>query len=124
MEPNHRINGLEFGRDRALIREELGEPTKTFQEYDSKSTVDVYPSIHVYYSTENKLEAVEFFGKDICLSINSQTIFPGTLSIARKIMPDIEECYGTFVSKASSVGISVEGDSIVSILVGCKNYYA
>ena len=106
-----------------MIREELGDPTRTFQEYNSENIVDVYPSIHVYYSTRDKLEAVEFFGKDIYLSVNSQLVFPGTLSNARKILPDLEERYGSMISKASSIGISTEGDNIISILVGCSNYY-
>lgn len=123
MEPNYRINGFDFGRDRSLIREELGNPVRSFQEYESKNTVDVYPSIHVYYSEDNKLEAVEFFGKEIRMSIQSQPVFPGTLRSARKILPDLEDCYGSFISRDSSVGITAENDSIISVLVGCKDYY-
>ena len=71
----------------------------------------------------NKLEAIEFFGKEISLSINSQLVFPGTLSAANKILPDLMECFGTYISKSASVGICAEDDNIVSILVGRKDYY-
>lgn len=102
----------------------MGEPTKSFQEYDSKGTVDVYPSIHMYYSEDNKLEAVELFGKNVGMSINAQLVFPGTLGDAKKILPDLVEYFGSYVSKSWSIGISVEGENIVSVLAGCKNYYA
>ncbi len=123
MEPNYRINGLEFGRDHGLIREKLGEPLRIIKEYGENGTIEVYPSLHVYYSAKRTLEAVELCGKDISLNINSQLIYPGTLNNARKFFPDFEECHGSFISRAGSVGISVEGDEIISILAGCKDYY-
>ena len=101
----------------------MGEPIRSFQEYESKGIIDVYPSVHVYYSEDDKLEAVELFGNNTSLSIDSIPVFPGKLSDARRILPDLKECYGSFVSKTNSVGIGADGDTIVSILAGCRNYY-
>ena len=102
----------------------LGEPADKFRKSDSSvNTTDVYPSFHVYYSADDKLEAIEFFGKDICISINSKPVYPGKLSAAKEVLPDIEECFGSYISKKCSVGICTEDDTIVSILVGRKNYY-
>lgn len=69
------------------------------------------------------MEAIEFFGGDINLSINSRSVFPGKLSLAKEILPDLEERFGSYISRMYSVGICAEEDMIVSILAGCKDYY-
>ena len=118
------INGIEFGKIRSVVKKNLGKPKRVFKKTpDAVNTTDAYANFHVFYSADDKLEAIEIFGNEISLSINSQTIFPGTLSAARKILPDIEGNYGSFESKSASVGISAEEDMIVSILVGGKGYY-
>ena len=122
--PGISVGELEFGRDRAMIRQILGSPTNTFRKTASVlNTTDAYPSFHVYYSADDKLEAIEFFGKDIILSIDNQQIYPGTLNVTRKILQDLEEDYGTYISRANSIGVCIEEGSITSILVGCKDYY-
>ena len=122
--PNISINGMLFGTDRNAIRKCLGKPKSVFKKTpDALNTTDAYAHFHVFYSADDKLEAIEVFGNEISLSIDSQMIFPGTLSAARKILPDIEGDYGFFESKSASVGISAEEDMIVSILVGGKGYY-
>lgn len=123
MEPNHRINGLEFGREHSVIRDALGDPIRIIKDYDSESIIEVYPTYHVYYAKDNKFEAIEFFGNNVHLSINSQLFYPGTLNDAREILPDLEEKYGTYLSKKYSVGFSVEEDKIISVLVGREGYY-
>ena len=122
--PGVSISGINFGGDRTLIREMLGNPVTIFRKTGtSVNTTDAYPSFHVFYSDRDKLEAIEFFGNDINLSINSQLVFPGKLSTAKEIMPDLEEHFGTYISRTCSVGICVEDDIIISILVGRKEYY-
>ena len=118
------VNGIEFGTERSVVKKILGKPKRVFRKTpDAGNTTDAYADYHVYYSAEDKLEAIEIFGTGISLSIDSQPVYPGTLSAARKILPDIEENHGSFVSQRASVGIYVEDDSIVSILVGRKEYY-
>lgn len=108
-----------------MVRRELGEPLRTIRKAAKTVEItDVYPSFHVYYSADNTLEAIEFFGDDISLSLDSQILFPGTLSEAKKVLPDLEESYGSYISRSTSIGIGVEGDTIVSVLVGCKDYYS
>lgn len=122
--PTLSVNGMEFGTNRSKVRSILGKPTRVFKKTStSDNTTDVYVDFHVYYSADDKLNAIEFFGGDISLSIDSQILFPGTLSEAKKVLPDLEECYGSYISRSASIGIGVEGDTIVSVLVGCKGYY-
>ena len=124
LEPNLRIAEFDFGGARSLIRKELGNPVREIPEYDSSNTVDVYHDFHVHYTKAGKMEAIEFFGKDIRLTVNSQPLFPGTVSAAKELLPDLEECYGSYISRAYSVGIGAEDDQINSVLVGCKDYYS
>ena len=122
--PTLSVNGMEFGTERSIVRKILGKPTRVFKKTSaSDNTTDVYADYHVYYSADDKLDALEFFGNEISLSIDSQVLFPGTLSEAKNILPDLAECCGSYISKSASIGIGVEGDSIVSVLVGCKDYY-
>lgn len=123
--PTLSVNGMEFGTDRSNVRSILGKPTRVFKKTSaSNNTTDVYADFHVYYSTDDKLNALEFFGDGISLKIGSQTLFPGTLSDAKKVLPDLKESYGSYISRSTSIGIGVEGDTIVSVLVGCKDYYS
>ena len=122
--PTVSVGGIEFGTDRKIVRKILGKPDDSFRKTPSSvNTTDIYSSFHVYYSAEDKLVAVEFFGKDIYLAIDKQVIFPGKLNVAYEILPDLVNSFGSYISEKYSVGICIEGDTIVSVLVGCKNYY-
>ena len=122
--PNVSVEGLVFGMDRSTVRKCLGKPKRVIKKTpESRNTADVYSSFHVYYSAEDHLEAVEFFGGEVRLLINSQLVFPGTLNTATAILPDLEESIGFYISKASSIGLCVEDETIESLLVGCRDYY-
>ena len=123
--PNTSVNGLTFGMDRLTVRKILGVLNDVFRKSnDSANTTDDYSDFHVYYSSENQLEAIELFSRNISLFINSQLVFPGKLSDAQKILPDLEECFGSYISKVASIGICAEEGNILSILIGCKDYYS
>ncbi len=122
--PNVSVNGIAFGTDRSSVRKLLGKPKRVIKKTpDAANTTDVYEDFHVYYSAEDKFEAIELFGGSIIVNINSQPLFPGTLSAAYKMLPDLVEYFGIYMSKSASVGICSEGDTIDSILIGRKNYY-
>ena len=122
--PNESINGMRFGMERSDVRKILGKPKRVFKKTnEAVNTTDAYLDFHVYYSSDDRLEAIEFFGNNINLCINSHTVFPGSLKVARNVLPDLEDLYGSFISKSSSIGISTDEDIIISILAGCKDYY-
>ncbi len=124
VEPNESVNGIRFGTDRKTVREILGRPERIFRKTpDSANTTDAYLPFHVYYSADDRFEAIELFDKKINLSVNSRLIYPGTLDEIRTVLPDLEGEYGSYISKGKSVGIYVEDGEIVSVLVGRKDYY-
>ena len=88
--------------------------------------MDAYESFHVFYSKGNEVEAIEFFEGNI-LTLNGKTLFPGRVSTARKIIPDLIDDGDGYISTSMSIGITVSADDpeeIESVLVGCKDYYS
>ena len=50
----------------------------------------------MHYAVNDMMEAIEIFDTNIHLFINSWQVFPGTLSNIKKILPDLEECFGSY----------------------------
>ena len=124
VQPNVSVNKIEFGTDRAYVRKLLGKPKRVFKKTaNAVNTTDAYEDFHVYYSADDNLEAIELFEGSIALSINSHPVFPGTISAALKIIPDLVKNDGVYISESASIGICTEDDTIVSILIGRRNYY-
>ena len=122
--PNDSVNGMKFGMERSEIRKLLGKPEKVFRKTSAAvNTTDAYADFHVYYSAEDRMEAIEFFNGNINLYIKLQRLLPGTLNEARSLFPDLTGSDEFYTSKASSVAICLEADKIVSVLVGRKDYY-
>ena len=123
--PNVSINGIEFGADRADVYTALGKPKKTFKKSsDSMNTTDAYSFCHVYYTSDNKLQAIEFFEGDVEIYINNVLVFPGTIDAIKKVSPDMCGKFGSYISKESSIGVCQENGMITSFLVARKGYYA
>lgn len=124
VEPNVSVNGLLFGSARSVVRKMLGRPESVFRKTaTSTNTTDAYSGYHVYYTANDTLEAIEFFGDSIELTVDSSIIFPGTLASVRKALPDLEGKYGFYESKRYSIGVYEEDNEIISILIGRKGYY-
>ena len=122
--PGKSIGPLEFGMDRASVRELIGEKFKPFKKsLFSKSLSDSYKSFHVYYSKEGVLIAIEFFD-GVEITLDGQKIFPGNFEKARSSIKGLNEQSGIYISKSMSVGITLsDADGIETLLVGCKGYY-
>ena len=91
----------------------------------SKNTMDVYESFHVFYNENDEMEAIELFEGNR-LSLDRKTLFPGSIRNAKKLIPDLKENGGSYISASMSFGITVSPDDpdlIESVLVGCKGYY-
>ena len=103
--PNKAIGPLEFGMDKASVRDVLGEEYKPFKKsLFSKSKTDEYKDYHVYYSKENELEAIEIFG-EIRIAYEGKAIFPGSIENAQNLVPDLVLDSGSYISKSMSIGL-------------------
>lgn len=124
--PTISVNGIPFLSSREEVRERLGMAYQEIKKSTmAQNTTDVYDGFHVFYDEENRFCAIEVFG-GLKLSISGKTVFPGTISKAKKVLSDLEyDGYG-YTSVALSVGITVNPDEenqIDGILFGCKDYY-
>ena len=69
-------------------------------------------------------EAVEFFiDKAVKIIINNEFIVSKDFNLLKNYINDIKEDNGVYISKSSSMGISLSEGKIESILFAEKNYY-
>lgn len=119
------VNGVAFKADALTVKSTFGKPNRSIKKaFFSKSRTDVYEDFHIYYSEKGLFEAIEVFG-DVTVTVNGKTVFPGTLSQAKKVIPGLEGEHEEYMSYKASVGITTAEDetSISAMLFGCAGYY-
>lgn len=121
--PLKEINGIKFGMSRSEIRKSFGNKYKEFRKNKfSKNTTDDFGICHVFYSQDDKCEAVEVF--DGCeVSIEGRVIFPVDILSVKRLIPDLKEDYGSYISTKLSIGIYAPEGEPESILFGETGYY-
>lgn len=85
----------------------------------------MYTDYHVYYSADDKFEAIEIFG-NVKVNINGHKVFPGNINDLGKIIPTLVRDEYAAIDKKNSIGITPYQDDpekIEAILFGCKGYY-
>ena len=117
------INGIKFGMSRSEVRTVLGGKCREFKKSKfSKNTTDDFGICHVFYTQEDKCEAVEVFSQ--CeVSVDGTVIFPVSISAVREQIDDLKEDIGSYISKKLSVGIYAPDGTPESILFGSAGYY-
>lgn len=121
--PQIEINGVKFGMPRSEVRNILGSKFKEFKKSKfSKNTADDFGVCHVFYTREDKCEAVEVFsGCEV--SVNGELLFPLDIPSLKKRIADLEEDTGSYISKKLSIGIYAPTGTPESILFGGTGYY-
>ena len=124
--PLERVNDVAFESDRGIVRKAFkGKYEEIKRNIFSKNTMDFYDDYAVYYSENNKMEAIEVFGKTKVI-IHGKQVFPGKIEDIKLLFPNLKQSDDGFIDKENSVAITVDqdDDSIIgSILFGIKNYY-
>lgn len=117
------INGVKFGMPRSEVRTVLGGKYKEFKKSKfSKNTTDDFGTCHVFYSPDDKCEAVEVFSECEVL-VDGKLLFPLDIPSVKKQVDDLEEDTGSYISKKLSIGIYAPGGTPESILFGEAGYY-
>ncbi len=121
--PHVSVGPIKFGMTRddlhGLFEEEYKEFRKT--KY-SKNTTDDYGRFHVYYSSDNLVEAVEIF-EGLELTMDGNYIFPIKVNDIDKTISGIEKDGNSYIHKDKSIGIEAGEEMTDSILIGAKGYY-
>ena len=119
------VNGVKFNADASAVKAVFGKPSRSMKKaFFSKGHTDAYDDFHIFYSDKGQFEAIEVFG-DVSVFVNGETVYPGTLAKAKKVIPGLSGEREDFISDKASVGISTDeaGENITSILFGCAGYY-
>lgn len=108
--PLNSVGSIKFGMDRRELCNQFEEEYIEFKKTKfSKNTTDDYGKFHVFYTSDDKVEAVE--------------IFEG-IEVILDLLSDIEEDNGSFTHVKMSIGLEAPGSKAESILVGCEDYYS
>lgn len=123
LNPCKNINGILFGTNREEVRKKLGAEFTEFKKNKySKNTTDNYGNFHVFYNVNNQMEAIEFF-EDADIFVGDNQIFPAKAKDVKAIFEDTVIDGDELTSVKYSIGGTIEDGMIVSVLVGCKDYY-
>ena len=117
------VGAIHFGESRDEIRSVFGSFTEFKKTKFSKNTTDDFKNFHVYYTPDNKVEAVEFF-KDVELEFEGKNIFKMDFSELNFNDTSIEKDATSITYK--TLGFSVYSPSkseIESVVVFAKGYY-
>lgn len=118
------VNNIPFGANREDVRKAFGEYKEFKKNKFSKNTSDDFGEFHVFYTNDNKFDAVEIF--DI---INETEVYihdeklNEDINRIKEIFPDTIKDESGYVSINSCVGITEENNKIESILFASKGYY-
>ena len=123
LKPLKSVGIIRFGMSRDDVHQALDKDYTEFTKNRfSENTSDNYDSFHVYYTRDNKVEAVEFFeGNEIVL--DGTIIFPIKADTIDKVLLDIEREGNSYTHVEKSIGYEVNDDVAESILVGEAGYY-
>ena len=118
------VGNIYFGANRDDVRNILGQFTEFRKTRFSKNTTDDFGGLHVYYSEEDTVDAIEFFPQDTMVLYKERDLFD--LSEEDLIMlfsdPSFKEEPGHLTFANYGVEIGMEDDVITSILVHKKGY--
>jgi len=119
------IGNINFGEDRSEIRNKLGLYKEFKKSKFSKNTTDDFRIFHVFYSAENKVNAVEFFPESNLKFCNISLFANSYKEIINQIEDsNIEEDETGIIFKTLGFSLfSPNKDKIESILVFEKGYY-
>jgi hypothetical protein len=121
-------NGMEivkFGDSREVVRKELGNYKEFKKSKFSKNTTDDFRFCHVFYDSENKMEAIEFF-PEAQISLNEKQLFSFDYSSLKKFLKDESIKEDDSGARFPKYGISVyvpDLEHIESIMLYAKSYY-
>lgn len=123
--PYEGIEKISFGESRENVRKLLGNFTEFKKSKFSKNTTDDFGFCHVFYTIDNKVNAIELFSdSNICL--NDKPLFTLNYSELKNFLSDSSIEEDDSGAKFPKFGISVYApdlNAIETILVYSKDYW-
>lgn len=127
IETYNKVGNIKFGSDREIVRQENGNFTEFRKSRFSKNSTDDFSSFHVFYTENNKVEAVEFFKESNLYFHGIQLFSQSYANLKAKLNgldSNIIEDTSSIIYKTLGFSIySPDQEEIESILVFEKGYY-
>ncbi|WP_031555820.1 hypothetical protein [Oribacterium sp. FC2011] len=121
--PNTSVGRIIFGMNRGDVHKLFDVDCKEFKKSKfSKNTTDDYGKFHVYYTEDDKVDAVEVF-EGIEILLKGKVIFPIKSQDIEITIPGISYEDGYYTHKGYSIGIEANGSDAKCILLGARGYY-
>lgn len=121
------VKGVPFGAERETVRKVFGKNYKEMKKsIFSKNTMDAYDDFHIYYTKDNKFDAIEIFG-EIEIRMEGTVIYPGKVSDIEGLLTLPKKNSDGIISESMSVGITVDQENtnkIEAILFGSEGYFS
>ena len=127
IEPYERVGNIKFGSERETVRKDNGNFKEFRKSRFSKNSTDDFASFHVFYSEDDRVEAVEFFREsnlyfhDIQLFSQSYGDLKTRLNALDSNITEDES--GIIYTTLGFSVYSPDGEQVESILVFEKGYY-
>lgn len=122
-EPLVGINDIKFGMSRDDVRKAFnGKFTEFKKSKFSKNTTDDFGVCHVFYSKDDKCEAVEVFN-ECHVTIHGKVVFPADIEFVKTVITNLKFDGNSYISKDMSIGIYAPDGQAESILFGAPGYY-
>jgi len=117
------VGKIKFGMKREDVHKSFSEKYTEFKKSkSSKNLTDDYGNFHVYYDSDDKVEAVEIF-EGIKVILNDKTIFPINTKDIESTIPGIKNNRNNFIDRERSITIKTNSYSAECITIGCKGYF-
>ena len=127
IKPYERVGTIKFGSNRETVRKDNGNFKEFRKSRFSKNSTDDFSSFHVFYSEDDRVEAVEFF-RESNLYFHDIQLFTQSYGDLKTRLNALDsnntEDESGIIYK--SLGLSVyspDGKQVESILVFEKGYY-
>ena len=127
IEPYERVGNIKFGSERETVRKDNGNFKEFRKSRFSKNSTDDFSSFHVFYSEDDRVEAVEFF-RESNLYFHDIQLFSQSYSDLKArfnaLDSSIREDESGIIYKTLGFSVySPDGEQVESILVFEKGYY-
>lgn len=123
VKPLESVGKIKFGMARDDVHKVFGEKCTEFKKTKySRNTTDNYGKFHVFYTPDNKVDAVEIF-EGIEVVLDNCVIFPIEKREIEILLQGLIKEGNSFVHTGKSIGIETDGTKAESILIGSKGYY-
>ena len=123
--PYEGIENTHFGDSRETVRASLGECKEFKKSKFSSNTTDDFGFCHVFYTKDNKVDAIEFF-PEANITLMGKPLFSLTFSELKGFLSDgraEEDSTGAKFPKHGLSAYAPDLSRIESILIYSKSYY-